>query len=42
MDQGSVIADGRPGAVLADPVVVASYLGTDPTAIHRSNTSPTT
>jgi branched-chain amino acid transport system ATP-binding protein len=42
MDQGSVIADGRPAAVLADPAVVASYLGTDPTAIHRSNTSPTT
>ena len=41
MDQGSVIATGRPADVLADPAVVASYLGTDPAAIHRSNTIPT-
>jgi len=39
MDQGSVIAVGRPDDVLSHPAVVASYLGTDPTAFHRSNTS---
>ncbi len=39
MDQGSVIAVGRPDDVLSDQAVVMSYLGTDPTAIHRSNTS---
>ncbi|WP_040491492.1 MFS transporter [Ilumatobacter nonamiensis] len=37
LDQGAVIAVGRPAEVLADPRVVASYLGTDPTAIERSN-----
>jgi len=41
MDQGSVIAVGRPDDVLSDPAVVASYLGTDPTAIRRSNTTTT-
>ena len=41
MDQGSVIAVGRPDDVLSDPAVVASYLGTDPTAIRRSNTATT-
>jgi ABC-type branched-subunit amino acid transport system ATPase component/sugar phosphate permease len=39
MDQGSVIAVGLPDDVLVDATVVASYLGTDPAAIHRSNTS---
>ncbi|MDG2039357.1 MAG: ATP-binding cassette domain-containing protein, partial [Ilumatobacter sp.] len=41
MDQGSVISIGPPDDVLSDPAVVASYLGTDPTAIHRSNTLTT-
>ena len=27
---------------MADPAVIASYLGTDPTAIHRSNSSTPT
>lgn len=36
MDQGAVIADGVPDAVLAAPVVVASYLGSDQTVIARS------
>ena len=36
MDQGAVIATGAPEAVLADPVVVESYLGPDETAINRS------
>lgn len=36
MDQGTIIADGPPDAVLADPTVVASYLGTDDAAIGRS------
>jgi ABC-type branched-subunit amino acid transport system ATPase component/ABC-type branched-subunit amino acid transport system permease subunit len=36
MHLGQVIAEGAPAAVLADPLVVASYLGTDPAAIARS------
>ncbi len=36
MDQGAVIAAGEPGAVLTDPLVVESYLGTSDVAIHRS------
>lgn len=36
MDQGAVIAIGSPSEVLHDPVVVASYLGTDQAAIDRS------
>lgn len=38
MDLGSVIADGRPDAVLADPLVVAAYLGTNAAAVQRSGT----
>jgi ABC-type branched-subunit amino acid transport system ATPase component/ABC-type branched-subunit amino acid transport system permease subunit len=33
---GEVIAEGRPRAVLADPAVVAAYLGDDSAAIERS------
>ena len=36
MDLGSVVADGQPDAVLADPRVVAAYLGSSITAVHRS------
>ena len=37
MDQGAVIADGPPDEVLADPQVVASYLGTFDA--HRASTT---
>ena len=36
LDQGLVIADGPPEAVLHDPVVVSSYLGDNTAAIGRS------
>ena len=36
MDQGGVIADGAPDAVLSDAAVVASYLGSDQQVIARS------
>jgi ABC-type branched-subunit amino acid transport system ATPase component len=39
LEQGRVIAEGAPTAVLEDPLVVASYLGTDRSAIERSGTS---
>ncbi len=49
MDQGRVLADGAPAAVLADPAVVAAYIGTDARAANRSgpraaatSTTPTT
>jgi len=36
MDQGRVIAEGEPTAILHHPRVVASYLGTSGTAVARS------
>jgi len=40
MELGCVIASGAPDEVLADSAVVASYLGTDAAAIHRSGSTP--
>ncbi|MHB8463314.1 MAG: ATP-binding cassette domain-containing protein [Acidimicrobiales bacterium] len=36
LELGGVIAEGRPDEVLAHPAVIASYLGTEETAIQRS------
>jgi ABC-type multidrug transport system ATPase subunit len=36
MEHGQVIAVGTPSEIRENPVVVASYLGTDSTAIMRS------
>jgi ABC-type branched-subunit amino acid transport system ATPase component len=36
LEAGQVIAEGRPEAVRHDPIVIASYLGTDERAIARS------
>jgi len=39
MDLGRVIADGPPAVVVADPAVVASYLGTSDVAVARSGSA---
>ena len=36
LEAGTVIAEGSPTEVRNDPMVIASYLGTDDRAIHRS------
>ncbi len=41
MDLGAVVADGDPDAVVLDPQVIASYLGTSRAAIGRSGASAT-
>jgi ABC-type branched-subunit amino acid transport system ATPase component/ABC-type branched-subunit amino acid transport system permease subunit len=41
MELGTVIAQGPPDEVLEHPAVVASYLGTDEAAIHRSGAGAT-
>jgi ABC-type branched-subunit amino acid transport system ATPase component len=39
LEAGSVIAEGRPDEVRNNPLVIASYLGTDERAIERSGTA---
>jgi ABC-type branched-subunit amino acid transport system ATPase component len=39
LEAGRVIAEGAPTAVRNDPVVIASYLGTDERAIVRSGST---
>jgi ABC-type branched-subunit amino acid transport system ATPase component/ABC-type branched-subunit amino acid transport system permease subunit len=40
LEAGNVIAEGTPDRVRHDPLVVASYLGTDVRSIERSGTTP--
>ncbi|MFA5883140.1 MAG: branched-chain amino acid ABC transporter ATP-binding protein/permease, partial [Acidimicrobiia bacterium] len=42
LEAGAVIAEGGPDEVRNNPAVIASYLGTDARAIHRSGTGAST
>lgn len=42
LEAGAVIAEGTPNEVRNDPLVIASYLGTDERAIARSDSTPVT
>jgi ABC-type branched-subunit amino acid transport system ATPase component/ABC-type branched-subunit amino acid transport system permease subunit len=39
LENGTVIASGTPDEVRNNPLVIASYLGTDPSAVDRSGTT---
>jgi ABC-type branched-subunit amino acid transport system ATPase component len=41
METGRVVAEGSPEQIRSDPRVIASYLGTEPTAIDRSGRQST-
>jgi len=42
LEAGRVIAEGAPAAVRADPLVIASYLGTDERSVARSGGATST
>jgi ABC-type uncharacterized transport system ATPase subunit len=41
LESGAIIAEGGPDEVRNNPLVIASYLGTDERAIQRSGTAGT-